>query len=913
VLKAKAKRRVFGVDALVEDADLCVLQVVAERCRDTLMGPSARRGGLRGRLAFFPARAYNSRMAPDAAGRLEYLSLPPSPETALAALPDFVRAWFAQRFGQPTVAQRLAWPAIHAGRNLLLCAPTGTGKTLAACLPVLGELLTRPPAAGVSCLYVSPLKALTNDVRANLRAYLAGLAAFHPAGSVAPRVRARTGDTPARARRQMLVEPPDVLLTTPESLAVLLTGRAAADMLGAVRWVVVDEVHALAGNKRGADLSLSLERLEDLAGGLQRVGLSATCAPVATAARFLAGSCRPCTIAQAPEAGPLHVHIEPLPELGGSLCNRLVARLAPELEAAATTLVFTNARGLAERLAWALRQRFPAWDELIGVHHSCLAAPRRRAVERRLKHGLLRAVISSTSLELGIDVGAVENVVLVHPPGGVVRLLQRVGRGGHAPGRPRRGLVLTASTADLLEAAATASSCESQQYEPLRLPAAPLDVLCQHLLGLATQGLWEQGRALELARRAAPYQDLTDRDYTDCLNYLSGRHANGRTWLPARLRWEGDRFTVADERTARVLRRNVGTILGEELRPVRLADGAGVGEVDESFAERLQPGDRFLLDGRCLELRRLGGTALEVEEVMGRPAPPRWAGDAWPCSAELARRLYLLRTRAAEALLHGPAKLADLLRREYGLGGPAADALLTYFQLQEAVSEIPDAGACLVECVSTGTGTEYYIHTPLSRPGNDALARVAVHRLVRRRGVVVVSAPADLGFLLCVEGQGELGAEDVRWLLSRPDFDADLAAALRDSDLLRERFRRTALTGLMLLRNPLGRRRRVGGQDWPERRLFEQVRAAEAEFVLLRQALREVREECLDVAAARAYAEEMPRRVLRCRRLVNVSPFAEAWTQQVVAAAETAGGPAEALLGLHAELTGGEGQGGRRV
>jgi ATP-dependent Lhr-like helicase len=854
-------------------------------------------------------RVYNEDMATDAAGIVDYLNLPPSADTALAALPASLRAWFLQQFGEPTAAQRLSWPAVSAGRNLLLCAPTGTGKTLAAFLPILGQLLTGPPSAAVRCLYVSPLKALTNDVRRNLRAYLDRLAPYLPPGAVPVRVRCRTGDTSARARRQLLREPPDILLTTPESLAVLLVHPGAADLLGGVRWVVVDETHALAGDKRGADLSLSLERLEDLAGGgLQRIGLSATCAPLAVVARFLAGADRPCTVAQVPETAPLVLEVEPLSETGGSLCQRLVTRLAPLFEGSRTTLVFTNVRSLAERLAWMLRRHFPAWTEQIGVHHSSLAAGRRRAVERRLKEGGLRVVVSSTSLELGIDIGSVESVVLVHPPGGVVRLLQRVGRAGHGPGRPRRGLVLTNSTAELLETAVTASSCPVEQYEPLRLPAPPLDVLCQHLVGLACRGLWEKGQALALVRRAAPYGEISEENFGDCLDYLSGRHRDGRSWLPARLRWEGDRFTVADERTARLLRRNLGTILAAEVRTVQLADGGRVGEVDEAFAGRLQPGDRFLLDGRCLELKRTEGAALEVEEVIGKPVAPRWVGEGWPCSADLARRLYLLRARAAEALAQGTDALGELLRREYGLGAGAAEELVDHFRLQEAVSEIPGAGTCLVECVPGEWNVEYYLHTPLGRAGNDALARVAGCRLLRAGARSVTSAAADLGFLLLVESTSELTADDFRTLLIAGQFDEDLAEALADSGTLRDRFRRVALTGLMLLRNPLGGRRKVGGHDWAERRLFDQVRAAAPTFVLLRQALREVREECLDGEAARTYLEEMPRRVLHCRHLAHVSPFAGAWTQALVEAAEPAAGPAEALQRLHAALTGGVGR-----
>ena len=854
-------------------------------------------------------------MASDAAG-LEQLGPPPSAETALAALAGPVRRWFEHHFTEPTTAQRLAWPALAAGKHLLLVAPTGSGKTLAAFLPTIGRLLGEPSAPIIRCLYVAPMKALVADARKNLRRHLRGLRQWLPATRVQLRVGQRTGDTSQRVRRRLFDRPPDFFLTTPESLAVLLCQPAALDLFRELRCVVIDEVHALAANKRGADLSLSLERLTALAGeGLQRIGLSATCAPLAEAAGFLAGTGRPCAVAQAADVAPLQLTIEPLEERRGGFVAQLLDRLGPELAANRTTLVFTNARGLAERLTWALRGRFPSWAEEIAAHHSSLSAARRRVVERQLKHGRLRAVISSTSLELGIDIGSVDAVVLVHPPGNVVRLLQRVGRAGHAPGQPRRGLVLTATAAELLEAAVTGASSQPAQCEPLRVPAAPLDVLCQQLLALATQQPWSAAEAFELVRGAYPYRDLSRRDLDDCLDYLSGRHRDGETWLPARLSWQEDEFTLRDERTARLLRRNLGTIITDELRSVQLENDAvdssfilhpssvrQVGQVDEAFADRLQPGDRFLLDGRCLEFRRLDGRALVVEEVVGRPVVPRWPGGLWPLSADLARRLYVLRTRAAEALRDGPAALATLLRRDYGLEDRAAAVLVAHFQRQECVSAVPDLATCLVEAVRGPFNVEYYVHTPLNRTGNDALARVAVLRLARDRGRTVTSIVADLGFMLSLGSDTDLSPEAMRRLLAVDGFDADLSRALADSLTLRERFRCVALTGLMLLRNPLGRRRRVGGHDWAERRLFEQVRRRDPDFVLLRQALREVWAETVDAAAGRAFVEDLPRLAIHWRWLPHVSPFAESWTQAVIGPVESAESPVEVLQRLQAAL-----------
>jgi ATP-dependent Lhr-like helicase len=322
------------------------------------------------------------------------------------------------------------------------------------------------------------------------------------------------------------------------------------------------------------------------------------------------------------------------------------------------------------------------------------------------------------------------------------------------------------------------------------------------------------------------------------------------------------------------------------------------------FADRLQPGDRFLLDGRCLEYRRSERSALLVEEVVGRPVVPRWSGDAWPLSRELARRLYLLRLRAAETLRDGIGALAELLHREYGLGGAALTTLTMFFQRQECVSEIPDASTFLIEGVPGEGGVDYYCHTPLNRAGNDALARVAVLRLARGRGWVVPSLEADLGFALFMRGPVDLGPDDWRGLLAANDFDKDLAEGLVRSDTLRERFRRVALTGLMLLRNPLGGRRRVGGQDWAQRRLFDKVRADEPDFVLLRQALREVRGECCDADSARDFLEQLPLLTVRRRLLTQVSPFASGWTQSAAGPVETVETPAEAIQRLHAEIAG---------
>jgi ATP-dependent Lhr-like helicase len=783
-------------------------------------------------------------------------------------------------------------------------------------------MLQDPIQGHLRCLYVAPLKALVNDVRRTLRRHLREIRDFHGGDNACLRIGMRTGDTSVRNRRRLLVAPPEILLTTPESLALLLSSAATCTILQDVRWVIIDEVHALVSSKRGADLSLALERLEGLAERpMQRIGLSATCEPVEEAARYLVGHERDCKIAVSGEPGVIEVNVEPLPEDIGFLAQ-IVERIGQELDRNRSTLIFTNTRSLAERLGWALRRRYPEWDEQIAVHHSSIAAAGRRLVERRFKHGRLRAVVSSTSLELGIDIGTVDGVVLVHPPGEVVRLLQRIGRSGHEPGRPRRALVLAAGSGELLEAAVTCASLWPPQLEALRSTDAPLDVLCQHLLGMSMSSDWTADEAYALVRRAYPYRNLTRPDFDACVDYLCGRRGDGTEWLPPRLVRSGDSFTILDERTARIVRRNFGTIVDEEARrvalrvvgekepqgltdpPAGLEREVEIGSLDELYADHLQPGDRFLLDGRCLECRYAGPGDVLVDEVPGRPAVPRWRSDQQLLGPELARRVFLLREQAAESLRSGGVEaLCRLLACDYGLQASAIDQLVDFIRCQEAVSEIPEARMLLAEFVHRGDSWDYYIHTPLAHRANDALARVATLRLARDLGRTATSIVADLGFALLMRRSPPLNVEEFRRLLAAESFESDLNRSLMDSTVLRERFRRVATIALMILRQPLGGRRKVGGREWADRRLFDQVRNADPSFVLMRQAEKETRAAC-DLDSARNFAQLLPRMDIKCRRLPTVSPFAACWPQQVAGPLAQIDSPERVLANLHESLFG---------
>jgi ATP-dependent Lhr-like helicase len=595
----------------------------------------------------------------------------------------------------------------------------------------------------------------------------------------------------------------------------------------------------------------------------------------------------------------------------------LADRLALELDKYRTLLVFAGSRALSEKIGWRLSQLHPRLP--IAVHHSSLDASRRRAIERRMKAGKLRAIICSTSLELGIDIGAIDQVVLVHPPGDVIRLLQRLGRSGHAPGRTRNGLILVSSAAELMEATVTVASARAGECEPLRIADAPLDVLCQQIMGLAAQGPFSVDEAYQMVRSAYPYRRLSRRDFDDCLGYLLGRDSSGRDWLPPRLCRSGlpggtltdpkaSSLQIINPRIAKLMLRNLGTILSEPSRGVRLRSdaepGLPIGSLDEAYADRLKPGDRFLLDSRCLELCKSGWNGLIVAERMGSPMIPKWKGSTGPLSAELARRIYDLRTRAAEALREGPYVLTGLLTDEYGCDAPACRALAEFVERQERESEIPEPGTCLIEIVRGPGGGHCYLHTPLHRAANDALARVMARRLMHLTGRTVTSIVADLGLMLGSQSADVMQPAVWRALMATDSFEVDFCSAADDCVSLRDRFRQAALIGLMLLRNPLGGRRRVGGASWAERRLFSRVRQADPDFVLLRQSLREMREEICDLPTALAFAREVAEWPVRCRFLPKISPFAENWTQVAAGPLESSESPSEILAQLQTSLLG---------
>lgn len=859
--------------------------------------------------------------------------------------------WFAARYGTPTPAQTAAWPHIAAGRHTLIVSPTGTGKTLAAFLAILHDLadLTdrQPLPETIYALYISPLRALSYDLEKNLRGPLHEIY-----GEPTPiRIGLRTGDTPAATRQHQLAHPPHLLLTTPESLCLLLSQPKWRPALATVRWVVVDEIHALAENKRGSHLTLSLERLaHDTASSLsqaanvapdpasatrtvrpdgpQRIGLSATVAPRDEIAAFLGGVGRPVEIVDVTHTKQVELTVfspltrEPYPAAGFSGV-RMIRELGRLVRAHATTLVFTNTRSGAESATLWLRETLPDLADRIECHHASLDRDIRLEVEDRLKRGELRAVVCSTSLELGIDIGAIDLVVMLAAPKGVTKALQRTGRAGHDIRRVSRGLLMATNVHDLVECCATARLARVRHLDPVRFPEAPLDVLAQHLAGMGCVRRWSRSEAFELVRRAHPYRDLAQSAFDDVLEYLAGGGRALRaqyTDVFGKLALDDTGFETLGGRVRRDFLQNVGVIPNEGVVTVRLG-GRNLGTVEEGFLRGLQPGDVFTLGGRPVRLERVGVMEAFVARAdNARPTVPRWNANKFPLSNRVASEIVAFRSELRPRLEAGEpeAETIDWIRTRLACGSNNARLIHRLHAAQQRVSEIPTADALLVEEIVThdeipatatavepvapatapiaaspvetrrarqplrprarpqpapGPARHYFFHSLIGRAANDALSRVVALRHSRLRGGNALATPDDYGFVLTVAPTPPLSEPEIRALLDPTGFLADLEVALARSQLLKYHFRNAAQAGLMVYRNYFGNQKPVRKLQFSTEVIFNVLVQHDPDHVLLREARRDASHAFLDTDGAVRFLEAQARQPLRLRSLPRVPPL----------------------------------------
>jgi ATP-dependent Lhr-like helicase len=806
--------------------------------------------------------------------------------------------WFRATYSNFTHAQRLCVPSILDRESILLTSPTGSGKTLAAFLGIFDALLRQldrgPLSGSVRCIYVSPLRALAYDIGKNVRAPIVGMGL-----EKILRIALRTGDTPSSERVKFRERGAHILITTPESLAVMLAQESYARHLAECEFVVVDELHSFAGNKRGADLTLSLERLERLrwetnpnVSPLCRVGLSATAAPLEVLARFLVGQNRKCRIAEAQTEKESLVEVfspirrKPYPPAGYTGV-RLYAELAELIRRRQSVLVFTNVRSAAEQVGLRLKELLPELAAQIEIHHASLDRSVRLEVEDRLKNGELRAVVCSTSLEMGIDIGAVDLVVMVATPKGVSRAIQRIGRSGHSLDRNSHGVLVATNINDLVEATVTAKLVRERALDPIRIQEKPYDVVAQHVVGLAAVAPIKSDDVFELVRRAYPFRDLNREEFDRVLQYLEGGGAalqQQYSGLFGKIRIDDGLIALAHPRIAREFLVNIGTIHSEGFIDVLLRRRR-LGSVEENFIKQLRIGDLFVLGGRIVRLIDTGVQEAYVERADGQlPTVPRWNAAKMPLTSGLARAVRQLRTELDTQIRSSfdDDAIADWLVEHYEISIANAQAIVELFRAQMRISDIPIGRKMLIELYREGRHTHYFFHSLIGRSANDALSRIVALRVKDRIGGNALVTIDDYGFLLTLRRFQELPLADLRSCFAPRNAERDLASALRGSELVKWQFRGVAQTGLMVPRNLPGKKRKQKQLSWSAEVLFRVLERHEPDHPLLIEAYRQATHTFLDAEAAYRFLDDVHDFDWKLLELPTVSPFSFAIYASVI-------------------------------
>ena len=807
---------------------------------------------------------------------------------ALDQFSPSVRAWFEAAFAAPTPAQEQAWPAIASGEHVLISAPTGSGKTLAAFLWGLDRLASDPLPEGdkrTRLVYVSPLKALSYDVERNLRAPLRGIDASID-------VAIRTGDTPQRDRQAMRRHPPDVLITTPESLYLMLTSQAREILTGA-EWVIVDEIHAVAATKRGAHLALTLERLEALAERpVQRIGLSATQKPLEEIGRFLVGPRRQCRVVDAGIRKPLdlkiHVPVESMvepeqgtdaPEVdplqGGEATRRSIwPAIYPELlklvRAHHSTLIFVNARRGAERLA--LRLNELAEEDIARAHHGSLAREERTLVEEELKSGRLPCLVATSSLELGIDMGAVDLVLQVESPKSVARGLQRIGRAGHGVGETSKGRIFPKFRADLLEATVVARRMREGAIESTVVPRNPLDVLAQQIVAMAAVEDLAVDDLYALVTRTHSFADLPRTLLENVLDMLDGRYPSSEfAELRPRIVWDRLKGTIRARQGARALAvTNAGTIPDRGLFLVTLPDGRRVGELDEEMVYEARPGQTFLLGASTWRIEEIGRDRVVVTPAPGVPgAVPFWRGDGVGRPRELGEAIGAFSRWAVD-------QPAEVLERDYDLDELAAKNLLELLREQQAATRVvPSDRTVVIERFRDEIGDwRVCVLSPFGGRVHAAWGLALSARIRDELGLESDAIWSDDGIIVHLPDADEPPGAELM-LIDPDELEELVVRELSSSALFGARFRENAARALLIPRAYPGKRTPLWQQRLKSQTLLE-VAKRYGDFPVILETYRECLRDVLDLSGLEEVLGRLHRRELSLVEVetATASPFA---------------------------------------
>ncbi len=835
-----------------------------------------------------------------------------------------VGKWFRKTFRKPTEAQRLCIPDIARKESVLLSSPTGSGKTLAGFLGIIDRLAREHFAAdlkphGIRCVYVSPLRALAYDIEKNLRGPLEGLGLQEVIT-----VGMRTGDTSASERQKQRRKPPHILITTPESLAIVLPQKGYRDALERCEFVIVDELHAFAENKRGVHLTVSLERLERLERlrkaeePLCRIGLSATVAPMDVVGRYLSGSGPACRLREAAVGRqsiievltPIRKHAYPP---AGYTATRVIRDIAAIVDKNRATLIFTNTRSGAERIAHRLKLALPKLEAVIEAHHSSLDRDIRQEVEDRLKVGELRAVVCSTSLELGIDIGHIDTVVMVSTPKGISRALQRVGRSGHSIDRMSHGVLVATNINDLIECVVCARLTHERKLDPIETLEFAPDVIIQHVMGMAMDEGVTADEAFETIRSAYPFRHL-DRELLErIMEYLEG---GGRSLQNqyretfGKIIERDGAFHTVSKKIEREYLVNVGTIHADGMVSV-LLKRRRLGSVEERFVKGLKPGDIFVLAGKTVKLIDSSPAEVTVENAAGRmPTVPSWNANKMPLASGIANEVARLRTEMDRRMnVAGESKgdLSDWLVEEWSISQTNALAIIDHFENQMLLSKIPTENRFLIERFEDPEEAEeervhFFFHSLIGRSANDALSRIISRRLKKAVGGNTLVTIDDYGFLLSLKSFQALEVDAWKSLFEEGDPDKELNDGLEGSQLMKWQFSGIAQTGLMIPRNLPGGERKMKQIRWSSDILFKVLSQHEPDHPLMRQALHEAKHTFLDVERAKLFLKAVGAKQWELVEVPAVSPFAFGLYASKIKEGMMMESPEEAIERLYAAM-----------
>ena len=825
---------------------------------------------------------------------LTYLKEPHKREDVLRILNPLVKEWFFSKFKDFSLTQLYGLLEIHNKNNILITAPTGGTKTLTSTLSIINELVTLAEhnllQNQVYAIYINPLKSLSRDIEVNLNNPIREIKeiAKKQGKEININIFSRTGDTTPSEKQKMNKISPHILITTPESLAIVLNSPKFVEKLKHVKYLIIDEIHALAENKRGTHLSISVERLQHLTQkNITRVGLSASIAPLDEIAQFLVGSDRDCLIVDVNLEKQLDFKVlSPVPDLINTtfknINDELYDLLHKLIQEHRTTLIFTNTRAGTERVIHTLKENYPKlYNENIGAHHGSLSKTLRHSVEDRLRNGEMKVVVSSTSLELGLDIGSIDLVICIGSPKSVARTLQRFGRSNHQLEGVTKARIIVTDRDDLIECSVMLKQIIERKIDRIHIPTNCLDVLAQHIYGIAISDKIHIKDLYKLITSAYPYKNLDHKDFNEILDYLSGQYISLEDrYIYAKI-WHDTETGMIGKRgkLSRVLyMTNIGTIPDETSIKVKIGENV-LGTIDEAFLEKLKRGDVFVLGGSRYLFKHAKGTVAQVESTATlKPTVPSWVSEMLPLSFDLASEIQRFRKLMKERFERKIPKeeILKFIDEFLYVDGLSKNAIYEYFSQQyKYVKVIPDEKSIIIEYFTDQDGSYIVFHTLYGRRVNDVLSRCIAYAIGRLQHKDVEISICDNGFY--ISGKKEkIQVLRAFNLLKSHELRKVAELAIEKTEILKRRFRHCATRSLMILRNYKGVTKRVGRQQVSSMILLNAVRRISNNFPILSEARREVLEDLMDVTNATKILEGIEAGKITIKEIkTNVpSPFA---------------------------------------